>query len=507
MIKTLLCGLCFLASGITSLLSADSPPRFRIDHIPAYTPGDVADSPQGKEFANLFERGQIKAAVKVAEAAIAAQQPVGHFLLGYLAEHPADRAARDLLNAEKHYRDGVKKDHLPASVNLAALLLRQNPRSDEAAILLNAAADRDPKIAGFFLGIASLSGANGTPNVTHTVHLWTQSGEAGHAIAWRHLGFLHQGVFGFSPEVSDAKAFSAFEKAAGLGDAESAVRLAVVILESGDKIGHKAEEAEAWFGKAGSSNEPSALYLLGQVREQGVKTMAANPQAARQIYQQAAALKHAPSMVKLGHLLEFGIGGDTSLEQAVVWYRKAMDLGDGEACYKLALLARQGKGLAVSEAEAFKLFLQAGIREFAPAATEIGDAYRFGTGITPDPFAAVTWLSRAVEAGDPDAMVSLSEMMLSSQGIPYNASLLGQLTQRAFTVGNPRAGLLLARMAERGIGDEKNLPKALALYRWAAEKKMTEAVEAAEALQKNFTAEQLQAADQIRQELSAGRSR
>jgi TPR repeat protein len=76
-----------------------------------------------------------------------------------------------------------------------------------------------------------------------------------------------------------------------------------------------------------------------------------------------------------------------------------------------------------------------------------------------------------------------------------NTELLTKLTQTAFNAGNPRAGLLLGKMAERGVVFNKDLSQALALYRWAAKRDFEEAKKSAAELEKSLTKDQIQAAD------------
>lgn len=485
----LLWGFCLFGTTIEAQQS-----NIRLGDLQAYALSDVAENEVAREFSTLLGQDKVKEAVAAAEAAVKTDA-IGDFLLGFAAEN-GKGAEADFVKAEKHYRDGAKRDHIPSITNLAALLLRQNPTNDEAVRLLRSVQEKDPKVAGFFLGIACLTGATGTPDFQSAAQMWTRSAEAGNTSANRHLGFLYQGLFGFPAQADLKKSAEFLQKAAEKEDAEASIRLGLLILESGDKIGRKGAEATSWFEKAASTNNAAALFLLGQVREQGTQGVEPDLKAARELYGKAAAQDHSPAVLRLGFLTERGLGGDASLTEAVKLYRKAAELGEAGAYYNLAVLTQKGEGgLEKSDSEAFRLLLQSALRNFAPAATLVGSAYRAGSGVSPDVVAAAAWFSRAAEAGDTNAMISLAEMMLSNQAVPFNGELLGQLTQRAFNAGNPRAGLLLGRMAERGVGLEKNLAQALAFYRWAGKRDMEDAKTAAAEVEKTMTKEQVQAAD------------
>jgi TPR repeat protein len=499
MLKQIFVGLLLSVVAGSAFLRGESP-RFRLGQLPAYTLSDVSADPAAKRFASLFKAGKFAEAVAAAEEARSKGQPMGDFLLGLAAEEGTGGDA-DPIRAEKHYRDGSGKNHPPSIVNLAALILRRNPASEEAAALLRSVVDREPRIAGFFLGVACLGGAGGRPDFDGAAEAWKAAGKAGNSAADRHLGLLYQGVFGFSERKDLEQAADAFRRAAEARDAEACIRLGILLLQSAESAAKESELAKGWFEKGVALGNASALYLLAQVREQGLPGLAADAEAARALYRRAADLGHGPSQVRLGNLLAKGIGGEADLKAAIKMYRQAAELGEGEAYFNLAALTQRGEGLEKSETEAFKLFLLAGSRDFEAAANAIGVAYRLGRGTPTDHVAAIAWFSRAAEAGNTDAMVSLAEMMLSNQGVPFNGDTLGQLTQRAFGAKNPRAGLLLARLAERGVAERRDPAKALALYRWTARHGLPAAAEEAARIETTLSREELASADRMLKEL------
>ena len=266
--KRIILGLCFLCAALVAPLKAQNPP-VRLGDLQAYTLSDVTSDPVARDFAAQLGQDKTKEALALAEAGVAKGEPMGDFLLGYAAEQ-GKGGEPDLAKAEKHYREAAKRDHAPSVTNLAALLLRQNPTSDEAVKLLRTVVEKDPKIAGFFLGFACLSGATGTPDFQSAAQMWTRSAEAGNIAAYRYLGFLYQGNLGFPAQADLKKSVESYEKAANKDDAEAAIRLGLLILQAGDKIDRKATEATSWFEKAASTNNAAALHLLCQARAQGV---------------------------------------------------------------------------------------------------------------------------------------------------------------------------------------------------------------------------------------------
>ena len=508
LIRILITGWLAMA-GLASAQQQQATPTIRLGDIGAYGLTEVGDDATAREFAVLIGQDKAKEALAAASAAADKGQAVGQFLLGWAAENGKGREA-SAADAEKAYREAAKRNYIPAVTNLAVLLLKQNPKSEEAVKLLRSAEEKDQKIAGFFLGVAYLGGATGTADFASAAQFWSKAATAGSVIAYRHLGYLYEGTFGFPGQTDVKKAAENYEKAADLNDAEAAIRLGVLILRSGEALGKKAGDAPKWFEKAASSDNPGAIFLLGQVKEMGIKekdkegketeVYPADPAGARALYKKAADKEHAASIFKLGFMMERGLGGDKNEAESIKLYRKAAELGSGDAYLSLGLLSQKGQGVEKDEKEAFRNFLQSALRGSVPGATQTGMAYRAGAGVTPDPIAAAAWFDRAASQGESNAMVSIAEMMLSGQ-YPMNAELVGKLAQQAFNQGNPRAGVLLGRMAERGVILQQNPAQALGFYRWAAKRDMEDAKKSVEEMQKTLTKEQLEQADTFTKQL------
>jgi TPR repeat protein len=502
--------LCMLIGLIaTCVPAAAQNANIRLGDIGAYGLAELGDDATAREFASLLGQDKEKEALAAANRAADKGLPTGHFLLGWAAENGRGREA-SLEDAEKAYREGAKRNHIPSVTNLAVVLMKQNPVNEEAVKLLRSAEEKDPKIAGFFLGVAYLGGSAGTPDFASAAQFWTKAAAAGSVIAQRHLGYLFEGVFGFPAQNDIKKAADAYRKAADADDAEASIRLGLLTLRHSETLGLKPADAPKWFEKAATSDNPAALFLLAQIKEQGVEGYPADVDQARALYQKGANQDHGPSILKLGFMLERGLGGAKDEAKAIELYRKSAELGEAGAYFNLGILHQTGRGVDKDEKEAFRNFLQAGLRGFAAGATQAGSAYRAGAGVTPDPVAAAAWFERAATAGESNAMINIAEMMLNNQ-LPVNAEMVTKLSQQAFNLGNPRAGLLLGRMSERGVILQQNRAQALAFYRWAAKREMEEAKTAAAELEKSLTKEEIEAAaillkqlEENQQEAAAG---
>jgi|GEM_PF-3583087 len=443
---------------------------FRLDSLPSCTLEEGLDAATAAAF-----RAAAASPEKVEELAdgLSAQKdPAGDFILGWAAENPP--AGRpDLLKAAQHYRAGAAASHPASQVNLAALLMRGSASHPQAGDLLRSAMPRLPAQAGFFLGIHALSAASSPPEAEEALPHWEKAGKAGSARAWRHLGMAREGLLGFPGLKNPTAAAQAYLEAVKLDDHEARVRLgALIFSEKQPGVAAVADSPDQLFKAVRESSHPEALFLLGQVLEQDLPGHPARPLEAIEVYRKAAEeLHHPPAMVRLG-VMAAEKAGQPFPPEALSWYEKAAAQGHGPALYQLALHnASQPDGAPKS----FQRFLAAALAGYAPSAGRVADAYRRGLGTPVDPHAAASWLSRAIEAGDTDAMVSLAEMMLGGEGVPFNEQLLDQLTQRALSAGNPRAGLLIGMMFSRGVCKEKNQSLALAHLRWAAHRGLSQA--------------------------------
>ncbi len=477
--------------------------NIRLGDIFAFTP-DRLEGDDAARFGALIDDGQGEEALALAEELAANGSAVGHFLRGFAYEAGLGMDMGVAGEAEASYRAGAEAGHIPSMANLAVLLMRSDPASGEAGRLLRQAADEDPARAGLFLGIAKLSRTMGTPDFAEVEATWMKAAEAGESEAFRYLGYLHQGAFGF-PERADLRRSADFlEKAAEAGDAEAAILLGRLILMQGAEIERLPEEAGRWFERAAESDSPAAIFLLAQVREEGLGGAEPDLERARELYAKAAAMEHGPSLLKLGYFYERGLGGEADVDEAIRLYRRAAENGEGGGFYNLGIAYRTGMGVATDTASAFRNFIRAGLLGNPMGATQVGAFYLSGEGVEADPVAAAAWFLRAAEAGESNAMVNLAEMMLDGRGIPFNAELLGNLCSQALQRGNPRAGFLLARMAERGVAIERNPSQALAFFRWAAERGHEGAQAEAERLEGELDEAAVNAADDFLRDLEGG---
>ena len=127
------------------------------------------------------------------------------------------------------------------------------------------------------------------------------------------------------------------------------------------------------------------------------------------------------AQVALARLYDSGkVGPDGTVQHdygsAAYWYRQASDHGDAQAAYELAILYRDGLGVAADASQSFQLLQKAAEAKYVPAMPLLSNAYAdqktFVSGQR-----ATYWATQAAEAGDPRGWLIL--------GIEYNSGLLG----------------------------------------------------------------------------------
>lgn len=129
--------------------------------------------------------------------------------------------------------------------------------------------------------------------------------------------------------------------------------------------------------------------------------------------------KSGHQMADLGWRYESGAGGLPKDDvQAVAWYRKAADAGDGEGMNRLGIMYERGRGgLPKDDMQAVNWFRKAADAGGTAGMTNLGRMYRDGRGGLPkDDVQAVNWFRKAAEAGRGRAMTDLGWMYEEGRG-------------------------------------------------------------------------------------------
>lgn len=114
------------------------------------------------------------------------------------------------------------------------------------------------------------------------------------------------------------------------------------------------------------------------------------------LWRKAANEGYAPAQARLGDILDKAEEDD----QAVSWYRKAADQGNGAGLFGLGSMYGKGEGVTKDLEQARKYILLAAEKDYLPAVVVAADMYKFGTyGAQLDVALHEKWKVKAAELG------------------------------------------------------------------------------------------------------------
>ncbi len=116
-------------------------------------------------------------------------------------------------------------------------------------------------------------------------------------------------------------------------------------------------------------------------------------------YGRAAEAGNGRAQFYLGVMMETGVRGAPDVSAAAGWYAKAAEGGSAEAQYNLALMAERGVGMARDAARAARLFEKAADGGLARAALGLSALYAKGEGVERDSVRALMWLEVSLAGG------------------------------------------------------------------------------------------------------------
>ncbi|KAJ9119255.1 hypothetical protein QFC22_003747 [Naganishia vaughanmartiniae] len=184
------------------------------------------------------------------------------------------------------------------------------------------------------------------------------------------------------------------------------------------------EQAYQLYMQASKQDHPAATYRTAVCNELGAGTQKAVYRAVI-FYRKAANLRDTAAMYKLGVILLKGLLEQPSDErEGTAWLHRASQQADEEnphALHELAmlyetpsLLARVQSLVPMDHQMARGLYTQAAQLGYASSQYRLGVHYECGTlGCPVDPRKSIAWLSRAADQGDAEAELSLSGWFLT----------------------------------------------------------------------------------------------
>lgn len=217
-----------------------------------------------------------------------------------------------------------------------------------------------------------------------------------------------------------------------------------------------------------AAGDPEALYRVARAIREGAMPAAGEGHAAR-LLRAAAEAGYPPAMRALGEVLMAGEGVPAAPTEALAWYERAADAGDGAAAADLfALLVVMPDIPQARRDAAWARLMRAAEAGSPPAMREVGVRQQIGAGIAADPGAGFAWLERAAAAGDLQAMREIARSYAAGYGVAQSNEKSLAWLERAAGAGEPRAMYELALAFQAGLGGAADPERARALIDAAA---------------------------------------
>ena len=220
---------------------------------------------------------------------------------------------------------------------------------------------------------------------------------------------------------------------------------------------------------------PEVLYYAAEIA-----LAKRDSEGAFALFEQAAAAGLGAADTKLGDFYLFGAAPEgRDLGKAAAQFEKGTELGDPAAMTSLAMMHRAAIGVPQDSARMVALLNDAAEAGYHFAQYRLAQTYLSGDGIPgradpalgiPDPARAVTWFTRAADAGNLEAALELAGLYADpGSGLPDNPGEQARLTQMAADTGLPAALAAMGVLYETGRGVERRPQVAADLYVQALE--------------------------------------
>jgi TPR repeat protein len=308
---------------------------------------------------------------------------------------------------------------------------------DEAVAYYHKAADAGYASATSNLGTMYQNGLGVAKDEQEAARLFHSAAAAGNTYAMNNLGLMYQEGRGVAKD--QAEAVRLYRKAADAGNAEAMSNLDV-INENGRGVATGESEAPPLDRKAADSGMAEATKPFGEMYEaaRDTTTDAATPAS-------QAAMRPTPDVTDCDHLAASpddldrpssipGIAFEKiDPRQAIPACRKAVDArpDDPRSAYML------GRALdaAKQNDEAIRYYRKAVDAGCAAAMNNLATKYRGGYGVAKDAAEAVRLYRKAADAGNARAMLNLGRMYRDGNGVEKNETEAARLTRKAADSG------------------------------------------------------------------------
>lgn len=239
-----------------------------------------------------------------------------------------------------------------------------------------------------------------------------------------------------------------------------------LLYRHGNGVEKNEEQAKSYYIKAAELDFDIAQAELGYLHQYGLVGFPKDIELAKTWYLKAIEQEGLAAPTALRQLARLHVSYDTpnDIDQAVKYYRQAINLGSADAhCEIATLFDKKMKNNEIT----LKYYEKGARLGSVDCMFELGHFYesRLKNYET-----SMEWYNRAAKAGDYSAMTNLGRFYDSGLGVDVDYLKAKQYYEAAIQGENLAAYVNLGLLYERGLGVEKDLEKAAKLYETAANK-------------------------------------
>lgn len=197
----------------------------------------------------------------------------------------------------------------------------------------------------------------------------------------------------------------------------AAMTLLGELYKDGLAVPRNPGEAVRWHRLAADRGDRQAQFALGIAHLNGAGVVKDRKMALAWL-EKAAAQKHAGALYNLGVI---AIDADfQDFPRAATLFREAAELGDMDAAYGLAVIYREGTGVARDRDESVKWLKRAAEERHIAAMVEFAIALFNGDGVEKDESMAAKFFAKAAQANSPIAQNRLARLYAAGRGVKTN---------------------------------------------------------------------------------------
>lgn len=289
--------------------------------------------------------------------------------------------------------------------------------------------------------------------------------QMGESEAATHLGDLY--FYGHGVDTDYEQSYYWFAKAAQSNNAYAQYSIAFMYIK-GQFVEKDDTQVIKWMKLAAENGYTEAQKNMGEYYYYGSFGCRRDMKEAIKWYEMGAKSNEPTCVFTLGLIYEEGDGVQKNILKAADWYQKGAQAGIPSCLYNLGKLIIN-KEISGEEEKGFNLIQQAAESEYSFAQNYMGRAYRFGWYVNANPVRATNWFTKAAEQNMPDAMCNLGDMYSYEDGLTIDYEKAFYWYEKAAETKHSRALTELGDMYYAGKGVRQDYQKAMEYYQKACD--------------------------------------